>query len=294
MDMMDMMDMTALDTGFGVEVNNIDLATLKDDSANTALLRAALLEHGLLVVRGQSLTPRQQVAASELFGPLEVFPPTASQVPGLPQIFRVASRPADGHVEVGRYWHSDGSFRSVPTPISIWQSVVEPEEGGATLFTDLRAAWATLPASLKDEVAHLQSMHRNGVLHPLAMTHPHTGGTSLYLNVGLTAAIVGYPAAQARALIERIDAHLSRDGASYTHQWRAGDVVVADNLRVAHRATAIEAAPRSGPVHRRRWHCPAFLDMIKNKALGPVFYLVEGMDGICPAIHWRSTRRPGR
>lgn len=234
------MNITPLRAGFGAEITDIDLATLTDEGADTAALRTALLEHGLLVVRGQQLSPQQQVAASGLFGPLEVFPPTASQVPGLPQIFRVASRPVDGHVEVGRYWHSDGSFRTVPTPISIWQSVVEPERGGETLFTDLRAAWRTLPPALQEEVAKLQSMHRNGVLHPLAMPHPRTGEISLYLNVGLTAAIVGYPAAQAQALIGRLDAHYSRDGASYAHQWRAGDVVIADNLRVGHRATAID------------------------------------------------------
>lgn len=238
------MNITPIDRGFGAAITDLDLATLTDDGADTATLRAALLEHGLLVVRDQRLSPSQLVAASALFGPLESFPPTASQVPGLPQIFRVASRPADGHVDVGRYWHSDGSFRAVPTPISIWQSVVEPEQGGETLFTDLRAAWRTLPTKLKDEAASLQTMHRNGVLHPLAMSHPHTGEVSLYLNVGLTAAIVGYPAAQAESLIGRLDAHYSRDGASYAHHWRAGDVVIADNLRVGHRATAIAASQR--------------------------------------------------
>lgn len=238
------MNITTLDAGFGVEIKDLDLAALTEDGADTATLRAALLEHGLLVVRGQQLTPRQQIAASELFGPLEVFPPTASQVPGLPQIFRVASRPEDGHVEVGRYWHSDGSFRAVPTPVSIWHSVVEPGQGGETLFTDLRAAWDTLPAALMEEIKDLQSMHRNGVLHPLAMVHPATGRTSLYLNLGLTAAIVGYPAAQARELMERIDAHFSRAGATYTQRWQAGDFVVADNLRVAHQATAIAPTER--------------------------------------------------
>jgi alpha-ketoglutarate-dependent taurine dioxygenase len=40
-------------------------------------------------------------------------------------------------------------------------------------------------------------------------------------------------------LRHNLNDHLSRAGASYVHHWLEGDVVIADNLRVAHRATPI-------------------------------------------------------
>lgn len=222
---------------FGATIDDVDLRSL--DGADTRALQDALLEHGLLVVRNQHLTPQQQVAASTVFGALETFPPNAGQVPGVPEIFRVASRSGEGYVDVGRYWHSDGSFRDVPTPMSIWYSVAQPERDGDTLFTDLRQAYAELPTPVKEDIEPLVSFHRNGAAHRLAMHHPHTGERVLYLNIGLTSAIGGLTPAQTRMMIEAVDRHLSRDGATYRHHWLPGDFVVADNFRVAHRATPI-------------------------------------------------------
>jgi taurine dioxygenase len=237
------MKIQPMEIGFGAVVDGADLKHA--NPAEAQALRAALLEHGLLVLRGQALTPHELVAASGMFGALETFPPSASQLPGLPQVFRVASRGVDGHVDVGRYWHSDGSFRELPTPISIWYPERRAEQGGDTLFTDLREAWATLPDATRAEIGGLHTLHRNGVRHPLAMRHPHSGAEVLYLNVGLTGGIEGVEPAAAAAIIGALDRHLSRPGATYRHQWQEGDVVVADNFRVAHQATPV------GPDQRR-------------------------------------------
>lgn len=231
------MELRPLGAGFGAVIEQLDLRHVSD--AEAASLRAALLDAGLLVIRGQSLTPQQQVAASRIFGELETFPFTSGQVQGVPEIFRVASRSGEGYVDVGRYWHSDGSFRETPTPMSIWYSVAQPERDGDTLFTDLRAAYDSLPEPIKEDIEPLLTLHRNGVAHRMAMAHPHTGERVLYLNVGLTSGIAGLSPAHSRMMIEAVDHHLSREGASYRHHWLPGDFVIADNFRVAHRATPI-------------------------------------------------------
>lgn len=236
------MNITAHTEGFGATITGLDLR-----DAGPAMgrdLRAALLEHGLLVIRDQALTPPEQVTATGLFGALETFPTVRGQVPGVPEIFRVASRPEDGHVEVGRYWHSDGSFRDQPTPISFWYTVAQSDEGGDTLFTDLQQAYTELNDEIRQEFAGLNTAHRNGVVHPLVLRHPHTGVPALYLNVGLTAGVLGYDSDHSRALMAAVDRHYSRPGASYRHHWLPGDVVVADNLRVAHKATPLTADTR--------------------------------------------------
>jgi taurine dioxygenase len=233
---------TPLPAGFGATVEGLDLRKAND--GDTALLRASLLEYGLLVIRGQSLAPQEQVDATSLFGSLEVFPTMRGQLDGLPEIFRVASRPEDGHVEVGRYWHSDGSFRDDPTPISFWYSVVQSERGGDTLFTDLQQAYAELQPDIQQEFELLNTAHRNGAVHPLVLRHPKTGIPALYLNLGLTAGVLGYGPERSQALMQAVDRHYSRPGATYRHHWLAGDVVVADNLHVAHKATPIDPDTR--------------------------------------------------
>jgi taurine dioxygenase len=236
------MNITPLPFGFGATIEGLDLR--QADAAATDQLRAALLRHGLLVIRDQSLTPREQIAATRLFGSLETFPTMRGQVDGVPEIFRVASRPEDGHVEVGRYWHSDGSFREDPTPISFWYSVERSDEGGDTLFTDLQQAWAELQPDIQQEFAGLSTAHRNGVVHPLMLKHPMTGIPALYLNIGLTAGVLGHAPQHSQALMQAVDRHYSRPGATYRHHWLAGDVVVADNLHVAHKATPIHPGQR--------------------------------------------------
>jgi len=238
------MNIIPLDVGFGARINNVDLARLGDNPQAQQALQKALLDYGLLVIPGPVLTPQAQIAASEVFGALEEFPPTASQIPGYPQIFRVASRATEGYTGVGRYWHSDGSFRAVPTPMSLWHLEARPDVGGDTLFTDLQEAYRSLPDDLKAQVQGLQTTHRNHVVHPLVMPHPHTGVEGLYLNVGLTDSIIGMARDDTEALIASIDRHFSREGAVYRHQWKEGDFVVADNFRVAHRATPLSPLQR--------------------------------------------------
>lgn len=229
------MKISPLTVGFGAVVEDIDLKNLEAGVAEK--LQQAVLDYGLLVVRDQILTPKQQVDVSGMFGTLETFHGQASR-DALPQIFRVASRIDDGHTDVGRYWHSDGSFRVVPTAMSIWYSVAQPEKGGETMFTDQQRAYETLSDATQQEIQNLVTLHRNGVAHPLVMAHPKTGIKGIYLNVGLTSDIEGLSATEADALIDRLNMHLSRPGAVYAHEWLPGDFVLSDSFRVAHHATS--------------------------------------------------------
>ena len=226
----------------GARVDEVDLKKLSRKEIKQ--LQDALLQFGLLHIPKQGLTPQEQIQVSSIFGELEDFPPAANQLAAYPQIFRVASRHGDGHVEVGRYWHSDGSFRQIPTTMSIWYLVQKPEEGGETLFTDMQFAAQSLPPEKLEALKLLETFHRNGVRHPLLMPHPKTEQLALYLNVGLTGGFVGYSPEASALLIAELNQHLSRPHAVYAHHWEEGDFVIADNYRVAHRATPISSNQR--------------------------------------------------
>lgn len=236
------MKIVSMAAPLGARVEDVDLRNLSRQEITQ--LQDALLQFGLLHVPKQALTPQEQIQVSSIFGELEDFPPAANQLAAFPQIFRVASRHGDGHVEVGRYWHSDGSFRQIPTTMSIWYLVQKPEEGGETLFTDMQLAAQSLPPEKLEAMKSLETFHRNGVRHPLFMPHPKTGQLALYLNVGLTGGFVGYTPEASAQLIAEFNQHLSRPHAVYAHHWEEGDFVIADNYRVAHRATPISSNQR--------------------------------------------------
>ncbi|NIP83364.1 MAG: hypothetical protein GWM90_30710, partial [Gemmatimonadetes bacterium] len=78
--------------------------------------------------------------------------------------------------------------------------------------------------------------HTSGApLRPLVKTHPVTGRRSLF--IGRHAyRIPGMTDEEAEALLDRLLDRACRPPRTYTHRWRAGDVVMWDNRCVLHRA----------------------------------------------------------
>ena len=66
------LQVTPLAGALGAEVSGVDLADL--DEAGFAELRAAWLEHQVLVFRDQDLAPEAHKGFGQRFGPLQVHP----------------------------------------------------------------------------------------------------------------------------------------------------------------------------------------------------------------------------
>ena len=199
-------------------------------------IRKAFTEHQLLVFRNQTLTPAQQIAFSQNFGELERFPTHSSQ-PDYPEIFPVSNRSETGYVNVGHYWHHDGSFLVTPTSTSLFYFIQADQQTGDFLFTNMYTAYETLPEDLKQQVEGLQTVHGNGVVHSLVRTHPVTGRKVLYINMGLTVGIIGLSRQEAIWLMRDLNRHLNRPAFVYHHKPQVGDLIVCDNASVAHFAT---------------------------------------------------------
>ena len=131
---------TPLNPTFAALIENIDLA--REQSEHTiAMIRAALVEHKLLVFRGQRITPQQQRDFAARFGPLHVHP-LLNHDDDLKEIIVLnydRSRPPEKDE-----WHTDVTFIETPPLGSILYGAVIPETGGDTLFADLAAAYAAL------------------------------------------------------------------------------------------------------------------------------------------------------
>lgn len=228
-------DSLCVDFGCIVSIPNLT-ALLSSDTADR--LRHMLSIHGLLVIRAVPLTPRQQIDFSRAFGEVEILPWQPSQLVEHPEIFRVSNHADHGLVEVGSSWHSDGAYLKLPREISIFHIVRVPEHGGETQFTSLQGAFDAASTALLKQLYKKYLIFEDGVTQPIVRRHPVTGRLGLYVTLGSSRKMNEERIDIADALFTSIEDLLSRNAAVYTHKWQEGDIVVADNFCVAHRARA--------------------------------------------------------
>lgn len=256
---------------YGVEIVGVDVAGPVADGV-FAEIRAALDDHSLLLFRGLDMTDDRQIAFSERFGPL--LRATSNNPTGGTPFSRQSNLdvktgdfiPADDkrmrYQKANEQFHSDGSYRVVPSLCSLLSGRVVPPEAGATEFTTMRGAWEALSPerqkSLEGLIAEHSLFHSRSQVDPTVMseeqkkemppvrqalvrTNPVNGRKSLF--VGAHAShIVGWPVDEGRKLLAELMALCAEPRFVYSHQWREGDLVVYDNRCLLHRATPYDIA----------------------------------------------------
>ena len=257
---------TPLTPVLGAEIGGVDL-TRPLDGSTFAAIRAAFEEHSVLVFRDQPLDDAQQVAFSERFGPLET---TVKANPAAGTYFARQSNldidtgevipPEDRRMIYQRanfLWHTDSSFKPVPSLCSLLSGRIVPPEGGNTEFASMRAAYDALPEETKRRIEGLVAEHSlvysRSQVDPTVMTeeqkadvpparqvlvrtNPVNGRKALF--VGAHAShIVGWPVEEGRRLLKELLAFATQPQFCYSHRWRPHDLVLWDNRAVLHRAT---------------------------------------------------------
>ena len=221
---------TPLTPCFAARVDGADI-TRPLDEGTWGEIRAAFEEHSVLVFRGQPLDDERQVAFSLRFGPLEV---TRSMNPAAGTPFARQSNldlktgeviPPDDRRMIyqlaNMLWHSDSSFKPVPSLCSLLSARVIPPQGGATEFASARAAYPSLPAALRAAIEGAVIVHdfawsrdqvRPGfftdkeraeyppVRHPIVRVNPVNGRAALFLGAHASH-VVGRPVDEGRALL---------------------------------------------------------------------------------------------
>lgn len=257
----------------GAELSGVDLGEGTSDTT-FGELRAALLAHGLVVLRDQTLDAEQQIALGRRFGPLEGQEFNAEDSP-VRDLLVITNVLPDGRVaaaasgmmrsiSINETWHTDSSFREVPASVSIFRAVTVPPKGGDTFFASLRLGWLELDPAERSKLAGLRAVHdyassydRAGgrlpdearrlmdpVSHPMLRVHPETGETALYVS-GHAVGVEGMDPSEGRALVEKLVAWCTREGRVHRHRWREGDLVLWDNRCMLHRAEGFdEGHPR--------------------------------------------------
>lgn len=258
--------------GCGAEVAGVDLAAL--DAVTVDTLHRAVLEHLVVVVRGQPISDPQLIALGKTFGELE--PPGMSPI-GKPYIdafpdILVISNIMEQGVPMGNLgageaiWHTDMSYRPRPCTIAMLHALEVPPSGGNTYFANQYMAYETLPDELKTQLDGLEVIHDEtynsagmlrkgfsevsdprqapGARHRIFRTHPVTGRKALYLGRRRNAWIIGMPLEESERLLDRLWAHASRPEFVWHNEWQVGDTLIWDNRCLIHRRDPFDASQR--------------------------------------------------
>ena len=261
---------SAVTPGFAAEIGDVDLTQPIAD-ADFDAIKDAFWKYGVLIFPGQNLTQEQHLAFAAKFGPVEkerTLDPKATPSRFSGEFADISNLAADGRIwgETSRQrmykagnklWHTDSSFKRLPSLCSLLYSRSVAPVGGHTEFADQRAAYDALPDATKGKLQGLvvehwivHSRRRSGftefneeemkrlppVPQVLVRTIPQTGRKSLYV-ASHAGRIFGMPDDEGRALIDELIAHTTQRQFVYTHRWRPNELVMWDNRCTMHRGT---------------------------------------------------------
>ena len=254
-------DLVPMSPALGAEVRGLDLGQGLGSNTAEALL-AALGRHGVLVFRDQELSPEQHLAFARALGPINInrfFTP----VEGHPEIAEVRKEP-EQRTNVGGLWHTDHSYDAEPALGSALYAREVPPLGGDTLFASMYAAWDSLSEGLRETLSKLEAVHgsahvfgaaalaaageergtrfRNAEkanqesVHPVAIAHPISGRTALYVNPQFTLRFRGWTAEESAPLLRYLGEVGTRPEHVLRLSWRPGTLALWDNRATWHQA----------------------------------------------------------
>ncbi|GAA4601819.1 taurine dioxygenase [Actinoplanes octamycinicus] len=250
-------DITRIGGRIGASVAGVDLSRPLDDVVAKEI-HEALVEHKVLVFRGQHLDDEQHQRFASIFGELTLAHPTVPSVDGQANVLEVAG----GEGARANAWHTDVTFVVAPPKATTLRSLVIPPYGGDTLFSNTAAAYADLPEHLRlladrawaehsneyDYAEHpqfrsaeVEEYHkvfvstRYRTAHPVVRVNPDSGQPNLFIGNFVTG-ILGLSKTESRDILRLLQHYVTRPENTLRHKWQVGDIVVWDNRSTQHYA----------------------------------------------------------
>ena len=240
----------------GAELSGIDLSTEITPSL-AALIRQALLDHQVIFLRNQNLTPEQFLAFGRTMGePIEY--PFVKGLAGFPHIIEVKKLEHE-KTNFGGIWHSDTTYLDIPPMGSMLLSREVPPYGGDTLFANQYLAYESLSSTMQrllHDLTGISSSAKADVSktredriksdgkdsapqeyrteHPVVRTHPETGRKALYVNVAHTSGIKGMTDEESAPLLNFLFAHQVKPELTCRFVWEPNAIAFWDNRCTQH------------------------------------------------------------
>ena len=250
----------------GAELFDVNLGEVSRDDALFAELRALLLEHKVLFLRGQDISRAEHVAFARRFGELEDHPVIGShpEHPGLVQVYKNPDSPVDRYENS---WHTDATWREAPPMGCVLRCVECPPVGGDTMWANMVVAYERLPDDVKAKLEGLRARHSIEATfgaampiekrlalkaqypdaeHPVVRTHPETGEKVLFVN-GFTTHFSNYHTAArvrygqdfsqgAPELLRYLISQASIPEYQVRWRWKPNSIAIWDNRSTQHYA----------------------------------------------------------
>jgi taurine dioxygenase len=253
-----------LTAAVGAVVGGVDLRAGLSEAA-AATVRQAVLDHGVVFMRGQDITLDQFWAFMELFGQ-----PQKEESDGTDE--DKASDVMTASLTATRYstatWHADTTSLAKPPIATALRLVEVPPVGGDTCWSSMVAAYEALSAPMRHMLdgltavhsiqATIDSMdeyaayfeeryigrHAREQIHPVVLTHPETGRKALYVSETFTTRIIELSAAESRAVLQVLFRHVESPRFTVRWKWTPNDIAFWDNRSTQHFAVPDYDAPR--------------------------------------------------
>ncbi len=268
---METLALEELHPDFGARITGISQGGAPDPGLLEAI-RGALERYSFVCFPDQYLDDDRQLVFTRYFGEPEANHVVLGQEGRIDYFGTIGNVLGDG-TQIGNdhrhtifltgnnLWHSDSSFRAVPSTFSIMSVHDVPKVGGHTEFVSARAAYRRLPTALKERIEPLVAIHdyvfSRSKVSPDAVTPSHAAslppvpqrlvrknpqtGEKNYFVGSHAKEIVGWNEADSRALLDELLDRATSAEHVYPHAWRPGELVIWDNRCLLHRGTGYDA-----------------------------------------------------
>ncbi|MDX2270353.1 MAG: TauD/TfdA family dioxygenase [Cyanobacteriota bacterium] len=240
----------------GAEIRGVDLRLPVSDEVRDEI-KATLLRYKVVFFRDQDITREDQAAFAQRFGAIYAHPTTKRPDPTqLPAIHHIAAadfqKPEDALIlsqdGIRDGYHTDTSWRLVPTWGAVLRPIHLPPVGGDTVWVDAGLAYEGLPEAIQARLEGLHVTHdfrasllKDGhdypiVAHPIVRTHRETGKKILWVNFTQKPYIIGLDQEDNIKLLTIILDQYRRHENQVRFSWDLGSVAFWDNRATVHYA----------------------------------------------------------
>jgi taurine dioxygenase len=258
--------------GLGAGVGGVDLSAPLGP-ALVGEIRRAWLEHMVLFFRDQALAPEEQLRFARHFGSSMERLPFIRTLPDHDEVQVTSTNPAR-RPELFTDWHTDVTWKPVPTLGTVLCCIETPAGCGDTMWSNQCAAFDALSPAMQSWLTGLTAVHdplkpqlhppADGralaglakaresmppVEHPLVARHPETGRSILYVNRLFTSHVTQLARAESDAVLAFLFTHCERPEFQCRLQWAPGTVAFWDNRCTMHKVID-DFWPRARRMHR--------------------------------------------
>ncbi|MDH5927697.1 TauD/TfdA family dioxygenase [Vibrio lentus] len=256
----------------GARIHGVNLATCSATELDEVY--QALVTHQVIFLDDQILSPEQHLMIAERFGQLEPAHPFFPRVEHVPQVSVIET--TLGNAPMESYWHTDLTWRELPSKASLLHAQHIPNVGGDTIWCSMTAVFDSLDEDMKAKLRSLSATHslvafegiesdqieldwhksliktaqeNPPVIHSVVQIHPETGKETLYINEQFTRYINELDRQESDVLLNQLFEIARRPEFQVRFKWDKGTMAIWDN-RVTQHYAVIDYGDTPRKMHR--------------------------------------------